>query len=326
MQKIIRRFIVALSALLLLVLPCVSAQTLQEHAPTELHIVYEYGGTPVSDAEVCIYRVGNLLPGGGTYLVSPYSGYPLDDSLLYSAPRQMASLLYNYILYNQASPDSVLTTDEDGRATGSFRNGLYLIVPRKHTGSEGIYRSGPTLISLPYRASAGDDWSYEVTYLPKCSFTPHDRIGTMNLYVTKKWENDTQIQRPKEITVCLYRDSTLAEEVTLNEENRWLYHWKDLSEYYDWRVVEKPVSGYTVTMQGNVGSVLLTNTSIEITPDETPEHSQPTDPTAPTTPSGGGGKLPQTGVLWWPVPVLLCLGFALIVLGTGIRRGADYEA
>lgn len=323
MQKIIRRFIIALSLLLLLVLPSVSATALQEDASTQLHIVYEYGETPVSDAEVCIYRIGNLLPGGGTYLMSPYSGYPLDDSLLYSDPRQMASLLYNYILYNQAAPDSVLTTDADGRTSSSFRNGLYLIVPQKRAGSEGIFRSEPTLISLPYRASAGDDWSYEVTYLPKCSFTPNSRVGTMNLYVTKKWENDNQSRRPGNITVCLYRDNTLVEEVTLNEENRWLYHWQDLSEYYDWRVVEKPLSGYTVTMQGNVGSVLLTNTGIEITPDETPEQS---DPTTPTTPSGGGSKLPQTGVLWWPVPVLLCLGFALIALGTGIRRGADYEA
>ena len=33
-----------------------------------------------------------------------------------------------------------------------------------------------------------------------------------------------------------------------------------------------------------------------------------------------GEKLPQTGVLWWPVPVLLCLGLIFLILGTVLKR------
>lgn len=55
------------------------------------------------------------------------------------------------------------------------------------------------------------------------------------------------------------------------------------------------------------------------------EREVPTKPTSPPTkptPSSGGGKLPQTGQLWWPVPVLTCGGLGCIVVGL-LRRRRD---
>ena len=54
------------------------------------------------------------------------------------------------------------------------------------------------------------------------------------------------------------------------------------------------------------------------------EREVPTKPTSPATPppSSGGGKLPQTGQLWWPVPVLTCGGLGCIVVGL-LRRRRD---
>ena len=43
-------------------------------------------------------------------------------------------------------------------------------------------------------------------------------------------------------------------------------------------------------------------------------------PTAPPSSGGGGGKLPQTGQLWWPVPVLACAGLGCIAVGLFRRR------
>ena len=45
-------------------------------------------------------------------------------------------------------------------------------------------------------------------------------------------------------------------------------------------------------------------------------------PTAPPSSGGGGKKLPQTGQLWWPVPVLTCGGLGCIVVGL-LRRRRD---
>lgn len=46
---------------------------------------------------------------------------------------------------------------------------------------------------------------------------------------------------------------------------------------------------------------------------------KPTPTQKPSTPSGGG-KLPQTGQLWWPVPVLICMGLGCIAVGLIHRR------
>lgn len=42
------------------------------------------------------------------------------------------------------------------------------------------------------------------------------------------------------------------------------------------------------------------------------------EPTTPPSPSGS--KLPQTGQLWWPVPVLICMGLGCIAVGLIRRR------
>ena len=49
--------------------------------------------------------------------------------------------------------------------------------------------------------------------------------------------------------------------------------------------------------------------------------------TSPTThpASSSGGKLPQTGQLWWPVPVLACGGLGCIVVGLIRKRRAGDE-
>ena len=36
-------------------------------------------------------------------------------------------------------------------------------------------------------------------------------------------------------------------------------------------------------------------------------------------------RLPQTGQLWWPVPVLLAGGLVLVIIGLVRRREDDYE-
>lgn len=54
--------------------------------------------------------------------------------------------------------------------------------------------------------------------------------------------------------------------------------------------------------------------------------TKPTSPTTkPTTSSGGGKKLPQTGQLWWPVPVLACAGLGCITVGLFRRWEARDE-
>lgn len=99
----------------------------------------------------------------------------------------------------------------------------------------------------------------------------------------------------------------------LNERNSWRYIWNDLPKYdknglpIEWRVVELTPEGYTVSITQESGTFVVTNTPKQ--PSVTPPTDQPKGPT-----------LPQTGELWWPVPVLAAAGLLLIAAGAGKKR------
>lgn len=64
----------------------------------------------------------------------------------------------------------------------------------------------------------------------------------------------------------------------------------------------------------------------EVTSQPKTDLEQEVKPTAPPSSGGGGGKkLPQTGQLWWPVPVLACAGLGCIAVGLLRRREARDE-
>ena len=58
---------------------------------------------------------------------------------------------------------------------------------------------------------------------------------------------------------------------------------------------------------------------------ELEQEVKPTTPTTPHSSSDSGGKLAQTGQLWWPVPVLICAGLGCIVVGLFRRRRSQNE-
>lgn len=169
------------------------------------------------------------------------------------------------------------------------------------------------LVALPTQLSQSEEWIYNLTVEPKCRYLPRERIGVMNRLVTKVWEDSNEDTRPQSVTVHLLRNDQVVDTVVLNDENRWTYKWQDMSEEYEWRVVEEPVEGYTVSVELSYNIYVITNTGPD-TPDE------------PTTPQPDEPKLPQTGMLWWPVTALAALGLFCIVAGCLIRRGEPDEA
>jgi len=133
--------------------------------------------------------------------------------------------------------------------------------------------------------------TYQPPYTPP---EPVDRI------VQKIWKDEGhEAERPKEIQVILLRDGEVYETVILNEANQWNYQWTDLDGTYEWTVEElTELDKYTSSVTRDGNTFLITNTYSEI---------------------------PQTGQLWWPVPILIALGMGLIVLGLLRRRGAYEE-
>jgi hypothetical protein len=167
---------------------------------------------------------------------------------------------------------------------------------------------------------------------------------------TGSTEEDAEVQdgqdadtgRPSQIEVQLLKDGEIYDTVKLNAANNWRYTWTELDETAEWTAVEKEVpDSYTVetTLEDNNSRLVITNTenptpTEEPKPFQTPQPSQtpkpgepsqtpkPGEPSQTPQPSGkpsqdtsSGGKLPQTGMLWWPIPGLSLAGLVLFVIG-----------
>ena len=85
------------------------------------------------------------------------------------------------------------------------------------------------------------------------------------------------------------------------------------------------INPFLVSIPGENGSYDVVgapkkDTVVPVTP--TPPQKQPTPtPSKPgTPPSGSKTVLPQTGQLWWPVPVLCAAGLSLIIGGFMLKR------
>ena len=60
-------------------------------------------------------------------------------------------------------------------------------------------------------------------------------------------------------------------------------------------------------------------------PGEVPPGEPEAPMTLPDTPVPTGPALPQTGQLWWPVPLLICAGLLFVVIGLVRRRESGGE-
>lgn len=82
--------------------------------------------------------------------------------------------------------------------------------------------------------------------------------------------------------------------------------------------------GTTTTTSGDVGEITTTSTETVTTEsgvtDTTTSKESTATVTYTTTRPSGGGKLPQTGQLWWPVPACGAAGLVLFVVGWRLNR------
>lgn len=213
----------------------------------------------------------------------------------------------------KAQPADTATSNENGIVQfpsqgKKLAKGLYLVLGNHLEYDGSVYITGPFFVSLPWQDADSEIWDYDVgmNIAPKIARKPLRE----DLKVIKIWDdkgNDTK--RPKSITIRLMRDGVEYDAITLPKNNRWEYTWEDLETKYRWTVAEDKVEGYkdpSITREGNTFKVVNT-----VKP----------GPTPPPTPT-----LPQTGQLWWPVPILICGGLILMVLGMIRRKEAVYDA
>lgn len=352
MHKANRGLCFALICIMMLSLVPFSVCANQIEADREcgIEILYSYMSEPLSNAEFYVYRIGEVDEDGTYCLTGKFAEYPLDDTHLNIGASDLSELLYTYALMDRVQPDSVMTVNQHGSSRMTLPVGLYLLAGQLFEDDRGIFTTEPVILALPFRFSSDDSWEYNVIVNPKCRFIPNADLDEINRSVMKVWNGDSESQRPDSIEVYLLQDREVVDTVVLNAENRWSHQWKDLPEGHEWRVAEKPVTGYTVESDLILGIFLITNTYQETEPTDPTGPSDPTRPSDPTDPSDPTGpsdptsssdpteetkptkptepekpKLPQTGQTWWPVPVLFLLGLLFVVAGLRMRRGMRDE-
>ena len=266
---------------------------------TSLSVYFGENGKGFANVRFSVYRVADISDSGVYTLAGDFERYPVSlENLDSSDWRALAQTLGAYAARDKLVP---FRTEETG-SEGSFHikelpTGLYLIRGEQYTLGDTIYTPEPALISFPSLTDDGA-WSYKVEVSCKFDYVDTSEETTYRK-VQKVWKDGGSSEdRPNKISIQLLENGVVVETVILSQENNWEYSWDHLDSSSKWQVVEAEVpDGYTVTITQEGHVFVITNT-------------RPYEPPP---------KLPQTGLLWWPVPALSCSGLLLVVVGMIVR-------
>ena len=319
-------------------------------------VLFKHDNKPVSGETFNIYYVADRSQDGNYNLAGEFAKYPVSlkntdaDSL-----NILASTLSAYVSRDGIAALAEMETNEYGACkTDNLKDGLYLVTGNVFTADNITYYPKPLLVSVPTRTPEGDI-VYDVAVEPKYEFTEGDAEDSyVTRSVLKIWNDKNNKNRPGEVTVQLLCDGAIYAEQTLNADNNWRYTWDNLKASCNWQLVEKDVpDGYSVGVEQQGITYTVTNTydvpdspapgttgspddstkaddngsSKKRTGSSITDINDDTDSDKDTDDTSGdvitSEALPQTGMLWWPVPILAGAGIILIITGIllGKRRG-----
>lgn len=265
--------------------------------PVTLTIQY-----PSPDAVFRIYRVADVSRYGEYSLCGDFTGYGVSiDQPDAAGWRALAYTLASYAQRDELEPMMESKTQADGTLLFSALPGMYLVVGEKSVYDGWVYSPEPFIVALPGLDSE-DNWVYDVSSQPK--YEKEEEVIPEDVSVLKIWDDGKdETNRPKQIEVQLLQNGVVVDTVVLSKDNNWRYTWEGLDSKFTWTVVEKDVpDGYKVSISPDNGTIVITN---KRTPPPTPDEP----------------KLPQTGQLWWPVPILVCCGLGMFLIGWRRRQG-----
>lgn len=302
---------------LLLSVSALAVGRIDQSKPVRLTLSYQEAGVPLVGAAFSAYQIATVNAVGELTTTEPFQSFNVDIRGKNDAAwRLLASTLEGYLLRDNVTPTAQGVTDEDGQLTWpaegkALPQGLYLILGERHTQDGYAYDPTPFLVLLPSVDKEQNEYRYEVTADVKHQSEPiPDTPKPVTRTVQKVWKDTGhESERPQQVVVQLLQNGEIYDTVTLSAQTNWRHTWTKLDGSAKWNVTERDLSDYTVTVSQETTTFVVTNTY---------------QGTAPSTPTNSG-KLPQTGQLWWPVPVLLSVGLLCVLIGALRRRGAGDE-
>ena len=217
---------------------------------------------------------------------------------------------YRALVVAKTEPTATATTDANGVAQfEGLADGTYLLIGDAATVGGKTLQPEMCLVTLPHGTER------ELDIHPKYALT--EKQESLEYKLVKIWaDKDNLDLRPDSIQVDLYRNGEKKETVKLDAASNWRYSWTDSDSTALWTVVEQVPEAYTAEYRAEGNTFYIENTA-----DPAPTEPDTTTPTEKPNPP----KLPQTGQLWWPVPILALAGMALILIGLLRRKEQDYE-
>ena len=315
-MKFCKQMAAVLLALLMLPTVAFAAGSIDLNEDVKLTVSYQDEDRPLAGAGFSIYLAATVDETGELTPTDAFSRFPVDiRGKNDEAWRTLASTLEGYVLRDGIAPTDSGKTDADGHLHfptdgRKLTPGLYLVLGSRHTQDGTRYDAMPFLVMLPTQDAEGNQWSYDVLVEPKYDAAEIPDIpAAVTRRALKVWDDaGHESSRPEEVVVQLLRDGEIYDTAALNAENNWRYTWPELAGDHIWTVTEQECAGYTVQVERDGITFVITNTPSGGTPDK-PTPAEPT--------------LPQTGQLWWPVPLLLAVGLLFVAVGLICRRRKD---
>lgn len=359
-MKICKRIVVLIAAVLILcsAIPAFAAEHIDPSQSISLTISYIDYDIPIAGAEFSIYQAATVDKRGNLTTTKQFAKYNVNiaDSNE-DTWKTLALTLEGYVLRDKLTPTDKRITNEQGLAhfpnkATKLTPGLYLAMSARQTQGDTVYESLPFMILMPTQDQDTDKWNYNVAVKPKYSSRNRYEVGTVDCKVLKVWDDKgNENNRPENVVIQLLRDGEIYDTVNLNKKNNWRYKWNDLDIQYKWNVVEKELDNYLVDISKEGVTYVVTNTYKTVTNEDPTEPvtspSNPKETVDPSNPKGSGTPgnpgnpnnpnnpnkpntpndptLPQTGQLWWPVPLLSAAGLFMILMGLLLFRGKNNE-
>ena len=235
--------------------------------------------------EFTIFKVGDVVETNGSYNFQLDANMRARGLVIEDLEKPETGTIISQVI--DANPGAYTgIAKKNSLGTFLFDNldlGVYLV--RQTVTSPGYNINDPFCVIIPSSPKGRPEFNVVVT--PKVIVTDY-----INVIIKKVWNAGEGVVVPTEVTMQLLKNNQPINTVVLNASNNWAHQWVHLrrSDNIEVREINIPtnfVVSYTTTDNGTLILITATNSS----------------------------KLPQTGQLNWPVPILAGAGVALILVG-----------
>lgn len=235
-----------------------------------LTLTYAAEGKKLEGLEIEAFLAASVTADFHYSMTGAFADYPIEVNAIKTQDEwnEVRDTVGAYIAADKIAPTAKKTTDAQGVVKfEDLAVGIYYVRWTGNVTADQVSGFAPFLIAVP---GLGEDglWIYDVDALPKPGSLPEPESEEITLVKLWRDENKTA-NRPSAVSVDIYRNGELFQNIQLNAGNNWAYTW-ETNGSYTWTAVERNVpAGYTVAVQNTDGSTIqITNTLTE-----DPEHT-----------------------------------------------------